>query len=470
MKGDRKSKKLGSTARNLHIMWILRLVGKLVWFNIFFAAAFAVLSVIYMNKAAWGSGLPVVMPVEIPFSQPVLKHDISYDSRKYTFTYGVRLNRGTGIAYNGIYEGYSLRVNIKDRTAEYVRYLSDSDVTSDNAASASTVSSDVTSVMRMFIWMWTVLNIWQLIGLAVYAVTGIRPIRKRLKPLNEISEDAFKISTMPFDETRIHDLENAISRITPDGPQGKLVTNDSELKGLEAAINSMIDRLMDSYRQQVRFVSDASHELRTPIAVIKGYADMLDRWGKDDPKILEESITAIRRESSHMNELVEQLLFLARGDSGRQPVNIEHISINEVMKEVYEESLMIDGNHTYEFKSSGNIEADADEAMLKQAVRILVDNAAKYTDKGDGITLGCGYNDDGRPMLYVQDNGIGMSSEDVKHVFERFYRADNARYSKAQGSGLGLSIAKWIIDRHGGYFDVLSRKDIGTRITVILRG
>lgn len=460
MKGDKKSKKLGSTARNLHIMWILRLVGKLVWFNIFFAAAFAVLSVIYMNKAAWGSGLPVVMPVEIPFSQPVLKHDISYDSRKYTFTYGVRLNRGTEIAYNGIYEGYSLRVNIKDRTAEYVRYLSDSGET----------SSDVTYVMRMFIWMWTILNILQIAGLIWYAVTGIRPIRKRLKPLNEISEDAFKISTMPFDETRIHDLENAISRITPDGPQGKLVTNDSELKGLEAAINSMIDRLRDSYRQQVRFVSDASHELRTPIAVIKGYADMLDRWGKDDPKILEESITAIRKESSHMNELVEQLLFLARGDSGRQPVNIERISIYEVMKEVYEESLMIDENHTYEFKGSENAEADADEAMLKQAVRILVDNAAKYTDKGDRITLGCGFNDEGRPMLYVQDNGIGMSSEDVKHVFERFYRADNARYSKAGGSGLGLSIAKWIIDRHGGYFDILSRKDIGTRITVILRG
>ena len=358
-------------------------------------------------------------------------------------------------------DGYLLRVNLRDRTAEYELY-----------SGSLTKTTDITFVARMFIWMWTVLNIWQLIGLAVYAVTGIRPIRKRLKPLNEISEDAFKISTMPFDETRIHDLENAISRITPDGPQGKLVTNDSELKGLEAAINSMIDRLRDSYRQQVRFVSDASHELRTPIAVIqgKGYADMLDRWGKDDPKILEESITAIRKESSHMNELVEQLLFLARGDSGRQPVNIEHISINEVMKEVYEESLMIDGNHTYEFKSSGNIEADADEAMLKQAVRILVDNAAKYTDKGDGITLGCGYNDDGRPMLYVQDNGIGMSSEDVKHVFERFYRADNARYSKAQGSGLGLSIAKWIIDRHGGYFDVLSRKDIGTRITVIMRG
>ena len=166
-------------------------------------------------------------------------------------------------------DGYLLRVNLRDRTAEYELY-----------SGSLTKTTDITFVARMFIWMWTVLNIWQLIGLAVYAVTGIRPIRKRLKPLNEISEDAFKISTMPFDETRIHDLENAISRITPDGPQGKLVTNDSELKGLEAAINSMIDRLRDSYRQQVRFVSDASHELRTPIAVIQGYVNMLDRWGK----------------------------------------------------------------------------------------------------------------------------------------------------------------------------------------------
>ena len=459
MKGDRKSKKLGSTARNLHIMWIVKLVGRIAGFNIIFAVTLVVLSAIYMNRTAWGRWLPEAMYVYAPVGVPAVTRNVSYDKQQYTFVYEERLNRDAGAAYNMPADGYLLRINLRDRTAEYELYSGN-----------LTKTTDITFVARMFIWMWTVLNIWQLIGLAVYAVTGIRPIRKRLKPLNEISEDAFKISTMPFDETRIHDLENAISRITPDGPQGKLVTNDSELKGLEAAINSMIDRLRDSYRQQVRFVSDASHELRTPIAVIKGYADMLDRWGKDDPKILEESITAIRKESSHMNELVEQLLFLARGDSGRQPVNIEHISINEVMKEVYEESLMIDGNHTYEFKNSGNIEADADEAMLKQAVRILVDNAAKYTDKGDGITLGCGYNDDGRPMLYVQDNGIGMSSEDVKHVFERFYRADNARYSKAQGSGLGLSIAKWIIDRHGGYFDVLSRKDIGTRITVILRG
>ena len=459
MKGDRKSKKLGSTARNLHIMWIVKLVGRIAGFNIIFAVTLVVLSAIYMNRTAWGRWLPEAMYVYAPVGVPAVTRNVSYDKQQYTFVYEERLNRDAGAAYNMPADGYLLRINLRDRTAEYELYSGN-----------LTKTTDITFVARMFIWMWTVLNIWQLIGLAVYAVTGIHPIRKRLKPLNEISEDAFKISTMPFDETRIHDLENAISRITPDGPQGKLVTNDSELKGLEAAINSMIDRLRDSYRQQVRFVSDASHELRTPIAVIKGYADMLDRWGKDDPKILEESITAIRKESSHMNELVEQLLFLARGDSGRQPVNIEHISINEVMKEVYEESLMIDGNHTYEFKSSGNIEADADEAMLKQAVRILVDNAAKYTDKGDGITLGCGYNDDGRPMLYVQDNGIGMSSEDVKHVFERFYRADNARYSKAQGSGLGLSIAKWIIDRHGGYFDVLSRKDIGTRITVVLRG
>ena len=215
-------------------------------------------------------------------------------------------------------------------------------------------------------------------------------------------------------------------------------------------------------------MSDASHELRTPIAVIKGYADMLDRWGKNDEKILEESITAIKNEAKHMNELVEQLLFLARGDSGRQPVNIEEVSLYDLMKEVYEESLMIDESHIYEFKGEPGVKAMVDVAMIKQSARILIDNAAKYTQPRERIIIGCFYNAQKRPAFYIQDNGMGMNENDVKHVFERFYRADNARYSKQQGNGLGLSIAKWIVDRHGGYFEVLSREEIGTRITVVL--
>ena len=238
---------------------------------------------------------------------------------------------------------------------------------------------------------------------------------------------------------------------------------------LEKAINNLLDRMRDSYRQQSRFVSDASHELRTPIAVLQGYVNMLDRWGKNDEKILEESIEAIKGETEHMKKLVEQLLFLARGDSGRTKLNMEIFSLNEMIQEVFEESAMIDTSHRYVLKcSEDDISARGDLAMLKQTLRILLDNAAKYTPEGDEIILRTGINDKGDPSFIIQDEGIGIAGSDVPHVFERFFRSDPARNKDGGGTGLGLSIAKWIIDKHGGYFNVLSREEIGTRITVSL--
>ena len=113
---------------------------------------------------------------------------------------------------------------------------------------------------------------------------------------------------MDFDEEKFHNLENAISKISPVTSDERIKIEDSEFQGLEEAINKLLDRMRDSYRQQARFVSDASHELRTPISVIQGYANMLDRWGKDDESVLEESIAAIKSESESMKNLVEQLL------------------------------------------------------------------------------------------------------------------------------------------------------------------
>lgn len=106
--------------------------------------------------------------------------------------------------------------------------------------------------------------------------------------------------------------------------------------------------------------------------------------------------------------------------------------------------------------------------LLKQTARILVENADKYTEAGENIELKVGRNSEGIPYFSVQDNGIGMDTEDIPHIFERFFRADTARVRKNGGTGLGLSIAKWIIDNHNGYFSVVSRKEIGTRITVYL--
>lgn len=307
----------------------------------------------------------------------------------------------------------------------------------------------------------------QLLGLLISYPFENRKISNILRPINEIALRADELSRMTFaDEDKYRVIEDALDNIEP-GEDDKLSFNNSDLKGVEAAMNNLLTRMRESYRQQARFVNDASHELRTPIAVIEGYANMLKRWGKDDEKVLEESITAISHESEHMKHLVEQLLFLARGDSGKTVLELKETSLNSMMEEIYEESLMIDEDHPYRFKKADeDITVQADEGMLKQAVRILIDNAAKYTENGDEITLSVGRTDEGRPYLRVQDSGIGMAENDMEHMFERFYRADEAR--NTQGTGLGLSIAKWIVDKHKGHFDITSVTGLGTRISIVL--
>ena len=320
---------------------------------------------------------------------------------------------------------------------------------------------------------------------------------KVLSPLNELALKADELSKLEFGEDKYQLIEDAISHLDA-GEGSTLSLGDRDLLGVEAAINNLLLRVRESNKQQARFVNDASHELRTPIAVISGYADMLARWGRDDEKVLDESITAIQKESTRMKHLVEQLLFLARGDSGRTALQLEQTDIRDLMREAYEESVMIDENHVYKFnvqagdaagvgssatagaggtgssmQASGanrgggtGLTVYADPGMLKQAVRILIDNAAKYTKEHDEILLGVGISG-GHPYLQVQDCGIGMAEADVPHMFDRFYRADEAR--SFEGTGLGLSIAKWIVDKHGGHFEIVSRKDLGTRIRIVLK-
>ncbi len=286
---------------------------------------------------------------------------------------------------------------------------------------------------------------------------------KILAPLNELAVKADELSRLEFGEDKYQLLEDAITQLDEGG---RLSLRDSELMGIEAAVNNLLTRIRESNRQQARFVNDASHELRTPIAVIGGYADMLERWGKDDEKVLNESIAAIRTETARMKHLVEQLLFLARGDSGKTQLQLEEIDAGALLKEAYEESVMIDEDHVYRLRESGEaLTVQADQGLLKQAVRILLDNAAKYTAKGDEIILSCG-RQEGHVYLQVQDTGIGMAEADVEHMFERFYRADEAR--SYEGTGLGLSIAKWIVDKHGGHFEIVSREELGTRIRIVL--
>ena len=306
---------------------------------------------------------------------------------------------------------------------------------------------------------------FQLIELIFSYLSEDKRIRRILAPINEIALKADELSKLTFSEDKYQQIEEAISSLSPEESE-LLSFGDEDLQGIEAAMNNLLVRTRDSYRQQARFVNDASHELRTPIAVIQGYANMLSRWGREDEKVLDESILAIQHETEHMKHLVEQLLFLARGDSGKTKITREQVSLYELMQEVYEEALMIDETHPYRyFCDDKNLTLQADAMLLKQAVRILVDNAAKYTKEGDEILLSAGRTGDGRLYIQVQDSGIGMAEADVEHMFERFYRADDAR--SYQGTGLGLSIAKWIVDKHKGTFEILSRTELGTRVRII---
>lgn len=294
-----------------------------------------------------------------------------------------------------------------------------------------------------------------------------RRVKKLLAPLDKLTSRVEEISSLELSEEKYHLIEEKITSLEPTD-EAKLSFGDEDLRGIETAMNSLLARIRESNRQQARFVNDASHELRTPIAVIEGYANMLARWGREDEKVLDESIAAIQNESAHMKHLVEQLLFLARGDAGRTVLKKQCIDLCELMQSVYEESLMIDENHIYKFSCPTDpVYVMADEGMLKQAVRILADNAAKYTKEKDEIILAVGLTDDHGAYLQVQDTGIGMKDTDIEHMFERFYRSDEAR--SFGGTGLGLSIAKWIVDKHEGHFEITSREELGTRIKIILK-
>ncbi len=241
----------------------------------------------------------------------------------------------------------------------------------------------------------------------------------------------------------------------------------NELKDLAVVINSMLDRIERSYNSQKQFVSDASHELRTPIAVLQGYINMLKRWGKSDPEVLDEGINAIAQETENMKELVESLLFLARHDKKTLMMEMEPFDALDVLTELHREAAMVTPENTFILSPATSCPMEGDRSMVKQVMRILCDNAVKYTPKGGIISLGI-ERKPGWVTLSVSDNGPGISAEDLPKIFERFYRADAARQSENGGHGLGLSIARIIVMAHGGKLRVRSKVGVGSTFYVDL--
>ncbi len=280
-------------------------------------------------------------------------------------------------------------------------------------------------------------------------VFGIRHNSRVLKPIKDMTQTVKSISG-----------SNLSLRINTEDVQ-------DELSELAKTINGMMDKIENSYNRQQQFVSDASHELRTPIAVLQGYADMLDRWGKNDPNVLLEAISTIKSETNNMRELVEKLLFLARCDKSTLTFQKEDFDLSELLEEMVKDTEIIVNYHEIIKDIQAGIHIHADRNRIKQAIRVFIDNAVKYTPEYGKIYIGLS-KVKGDALISISDTGIGISSEDIFKIFDRFYRSDKSRTKEKGGSGLGLAIAKEIISGHNGKIKVRSKVDEGSEFSIYL--
>jgi signal transduction histidine kinase len=294
------------------------------------------------------------------------------------------------------------------------------------------------------------LLIFHIIGFVLMCMIGGARVKKVLNPIYHMTKAAEEVS---------------ISNLTL-----RLDVNSTkyELKDLALTLNDMLDRLDKDYSKQKRFVSDVSHELRTPISIINGYASMLERWGKKDPEIIDESIDAIISESKSMQQLVENLLTLVRSDNQTLQYEFETFDLAELICSTIKEFNML---NTKEQRIACEVEkglfVSLDPVKIKQTIRIFVDNAIKYTpEHGDVIVKA--YIQDKNVYIHIKDSGIGIKKEALPYLFERFYRSDESRTRQTGGHGLGLSIAKVIILGHKGKIRVKSRLGKGSEFILVL--
>ncbi|MCM1367615.1 MAG: HAMP domain-containing histidine kinase [Roseburia sp.] len=273
----------------------------------------------------------------------------------------------------------------------------------------------------------------------------IEPVRKITRRIKDVSD------------------ENISARLDP-------VDSQDEFMELTDRINAMLDSLQQAFERQENFVSDASHELKTPLSVIAGYANLLNRWGKDDPKILNESVEAILRESENMKRIVDQLLWLAK--LGNFTLNATVFNLFETVSDIVDGYKMVNTKHDISLVGDASITLETDKNLVTEAVRTLVDNAIKYTPPQTGeikISVDLGESDGRKCVeIAVADNGIGISEADREHIFERFYRCDKARGRESGSSGLGLTICKSIVEMMGGEIYVTSEPNVGSTFTIKL--
>lgn len=267
----------------------------------------------------------------------------------------------------------------------------------------------------------------------------------------------------------LRDLRIQMTTVAEEGFEAPIhmeYDRDDEIGDLLQVYRKMMGELEQSFLIQQQFISDASHELRTPIQVLEGHLSLIKRWGKDEPEVLNESLETSLIEIKRMKNLIGEMLELARGQSKDQKAicNIQEIT-NDIISEqvVLHPNVMIHVDH----QNLTSLYADISPNAYGQVLRNLLQNAIRYSDDHAKIQINL-TNDLKHCKIEVEDNGIGIAEKDLPHIFERFYRVDEARSREEGGTGLGLSIVKMLVDKYGGKITVTSKLGSGTKFKVIL--
>ena len=269
-----------------------------------------------------------------------------------------------------------------------------------------------------------------------------------LRPVREISSMANRITALNLNE-RIPVREV-----------------DDELGVLIRTMNAMISRLQASFEEMRLFSLNVAHELRTPLAILKGQSE-LALSNPPSPDETQELVTSYLEETIRMSRIVDDLLMLAKAETGQLSMERERVQMDKLVQDLHEDGTILAGSKDLFLRLD---ELDpavviGDAARLRQLFRILLTNALQYTDPGGEIRLTCRHQES-HVRVTIEDSGIGIPQESLDRIFDRFYRVDQARTRVKGGSGLGLALAKWIVEAHHGTISV--RSDVGKGSTFIV--
>ncbi len=280
---------------------------------------------------------------------------------------------------------------------------------------------------------------------------GYLLMRRALHPVDEIRQKAAQITS-----------RNLSERLP-------VVHTGDELERLATDLNRMIARLEESFLQINRFSADASHELRTPLTVLQGELEAIAQKGQGLPDDVRDTIGSALEETQRLSKIVASLLAISRLEAGEARVQPVRLDFAELARTTTDQMKLLAEEKRISLTSDGSepVEIQADPSRLKQVVVNLLDNAIKYTPEGGNVSISVMRQDD-HAVLEVADSGLGISADDLPHVFERFYRADKARSRQMGGTGLGLSIVRSICLAHGGQIAVNSTEGRGSLFRVEL--